>query len=82
MLRLSKKSDYALIAMKHLAMRPDGGASARAAAKPREGGCVPPKSNKRPRCSISQRDSSFNKSMRSGSGARPGDGDAATGGGA
>lgn len=27
MLRLSKKSDYALIAMKHLAMRPDGGAS-------------------------------------------------------
>ena len=30
MLRLSKKSDYALIAMKHLAMRPDGGASASA----------------------------------------------------
>jgi Rrf2 family protein len=30
MLRLSKKSDYALIAMKHLATRPDGaGASAR-----------------------------------------------------
>ena len=26
MLRLSKKSDYALISMKHLAMRPDGGA--------------------------------------------------------
>ncbi len=30
MLRLSKKSDYALIAMKHLAMRPDGGASSSA----------------------------------------------------
>jgi Rrf2 family protein len=30
MLRLSKKSDYALIAMKHLAMRQDGGASASA----------------------------------------------------
>src|SRR6476619_8499767 len=27
MLRLSKKSDYALIAMKHLATRPDGGGS-------------------------------------------------------
>ncbi|OFW36976.1 MAG: hypothetical protein A3J29_21995 [Acidobacteria bacterium RIFCSPLOWO2_12_FULL_67_14b] len=30
MLRLSKKSDYALIAMKHLAMRSDGGASSSA----------------------------------------------------
>jgi Rrf2 family protein len=30
MLRLSKKSDYALIAMKHLATRPDGGASSSA----------------------------------------------------
>ena len=30
MLRLSKKSDYALIAMKHLATRPDGGGSASA----------------------------------------------------
>jgi Rrf2 family protein len=30
MLRLSKKSDYALIAMKHLAIRPDGGGSASA----------------------------------------------------
>lgn len=30
MLRLSKKSDYALIAMKHLARRPDGGASSSA----------------------------------------------------
>ena len=30
MLRLSKKSDYALIAMKHLAMRPDVGSSASA----------------------------------------------------
>ncbi len=30
MLRLSKKSDYALIAMKHLAMRLDGGASSSA----------------------------------------------------
>ena len=30
MLRLSKKSDYALIAMKHLATRPDGGQSASA----------------------------------------------------
>ena len=30
MLRLSKKSDYALISMKHLAMRPDGGASSSA----------------------------------------------------
>jgi len=30
MLRLSKKSDYALIAMKHLAMRPDGGGSSSA----------------------------------------------------
>jgi Rrf2 family protein len=30
MLRLSKKSDYALISMKHLAMRPDGGSSASA----------------------------------------------------
>jgi len=29
MLRLSKKSDYALIAMKHLAMRPDASSSAR-----------------------------------------------------
>jgi FeS assembly SUF system regulator len=29
MLRLSKKADYALIAMKHLAMRPDSSASAR-----------------------------------------------------
>jgi Rrf2 family protein len=29
-LRLSKKSDYALIAMKHLATRPDGGGSASA----------------------------------------------------
>ena len=30
MLRLSKKADYALMAVKHLAMRPDGGsASAR-----------------------------------------------------
>ena len=28
--RISKKSDYALIAMKHLAMRPDGGASSSA----------------------------------------------------
>ena len=30
MLRLSKKSDYALIAMKHLATRPDGGGSSSA----------------------------------------------------
>ena len=30
MLRLSKKADYALIAMKHLALRPDGGGSASA----------------------------------------------------
>lgn len=30
MLRLSKKSDYALISMKHLATRPDGGASSSA----------------------------------------------------
>jgi Rrf2 family protein len=30
MLRLSKKSDYALISMKHLAMRPDGGGSSSA----------------------------------------------------
>jgi Rrf2 family protein len=30
MLRLSKKSDYALIAMKHLATRPDGGVSSSA----------------------------------------------------
>ena len=30
MLRLSKKSDYALIAMKHLATRPDGGTSSSA----------------------------------------------------
>ena len=30
MLRLSKKSDYALIAMKHLATRPDGGNSSSA----------------------------------------------------
>jgi DNA-binding IscR family transcriptional regulator len=30
MLRLSKKSDYALIAMKHLATRSDGGASSSA----------------------------------------------------
>jgi Rrf2 family protein len=30
MLRLSKKSDYALIAMKHLAMRPDSGGSSSA----------------------------------------------------
>jgi Rrf2 family protein len=30
MLRLSKKSDYALMAMKHLAMRPHGGASSSA----------------------------------------------------
>jgi len=30
MLRLSKKSDYALISMKHLAMRTDGGASSSA----------------------------------------------------
>lgn len=30
MLRLSKKSDYALIAMRHLATRPDGGASSSA----------------------------------------------------
>ena len=30
MLRLSKKSDYALISMKHLAMRPDGGTSSSA----------------------------------------------------
>lgn len=30
MLRLSKKTDYALIAMKHLAMRPDGGGSSSA----------------------------------------------------
>jgi Rrf2 family protein len=30
MLRLSKKSDYALMAMKHLATRPDGGASSSA----------------------------------------------------
>jgi FeS assembly SUF system regulator len=29
MLRLSKKADYALIAMKHLALRPDASASAR-----------------------------------------------------
>ena len=29
MLRLSKKSDYALISMKHLAMRPDASSSAR-----------------------------------------------------
>jgi len=29
MLRLSKKADYALMAMKHLAMRPDASASAR-----------------------------------------------------
>ena len=29
MLRLSKKSDYALMAMKHLAMRPDASSSAR-----------------------------------------------------
>lgn len=29
MLRLSKKSDYALISMKHLAMRPDSSSSAR-----------------------------------------------------
>lgn len=29
MLRLSKKADYALMAMKHLAMRPDSSASAR-----------------------------------------------------
>ena len=28
--RISKKSDYALIAMKHLAMRPNGGASSSA----------------------------------------------------
>jgi len=30
MLRLSKKADYALIAMKHLALRPDGGNSSSA----------------------------------------------------
>ncbi len=30
MLRLSKKSDYALIAMKHLALRPESGASSSA----------------------------------------------------
>jgi Rrf2 family protein len=30
MLRLSKKSDYALMSMKHLATRPDGGASSSA----------------------------------------------------
>jgi Rrf2 family protein len=30
MLRLSKKSDYALISMKHLATRPDGGSSSSA----------------------------------------------------
>lgn len=30
MLRLSKKADYALIAMKHLALRPDGGPSSSA----------------------------------------------------
>ena len=30
MLRLSKKSDYALISMKHLAMRPEGGGSSSA----------------------------------------------------
>jgi len=30
MLRLSKKSDYAVISMKHLAMRPDGGTSSSA----------------------------------------------------